>query len=447
MAFRILTLLGMLLLPLQIWAENQLERVRASASEDTARLVFDLSNETPYKIFALTKPDRVVIDLKGTALRGKLNTNDIPVGPITSLRTGIRNGTDLRIVIELTHSRQYQNFWLPADADERAQRLVIDFPGVRFGETPASNTTATVSAPVIENPAADKALLREVVVVIDAGHGGKDSGAIGSRGTYEKDVVLAVSQKLANLINKEPGMRAVLTREGDYYLKLRDRTSIARQHKADLFVSVHADAFKDPKARGSSVYALSERGASSEFARLLAVRENAADLIEGIDIDTYDENLRNVLIDLSQTGTIKESLNVGQKILGRVGSLGTLHKAQVEQAGFAVLKSHDVPSILVELAFISNPREERKLLDPTHQLKLANAIVDGVNEYFRSAPPPGTQLAMIHSNKYVIKSGDTLSTIARQYRMSMRDLMDFNGLKSDQIQIGQELNIPALRDS
>ncbi|MEW5755523.1 MAG: N-acetylmuramoyl-L-alanine amidase [Pseudomonadota bacterium] len=445
MTFRLLTLLGILLLSLQAWGASQLEGVRASASEDSVRLVFDLSDTTPYKIFALTKPDRVVIDLKDTVLRSKLSADDIPAGPITNLRTGIRNGTDLRIVIELSQSRDYKNFWLPLDADERTHRLVIDFPGVRFGEIPASSATA--SAPASVQAAIDKSLLREVVVVIDPGHGGKDSGAIGSRGTYEKDVVLAVSQRLANLINKEPGMRAVLTRDGDYYLKLRERTGIARQHKADLFISVHADAFKDPRARGSSVYALSERGASSEFARLLAARENAADLIEGVDIDTYDENLRNVLIDLSQTGTIKESLNVGQKILSRFGGLGALHKPQVEQAGFAVLKSHDVPSILVELAFISNPQEERKLLNPTHQLKLANAIMDGVNEYFRSSPPPGTQLALIHSNKHVIKSGDTLSTIARQYRVSMRDLMDFNGLKSDQIQIGQELNIPALRDS
>jgi N-acetylmuramoyl-L-alanine amidase len=283
--------------------------------------------------------------------------------------------------------------------------------------------------------------LRDVVIAIDAGHGGEDPGAKGPAGTYEKDVVLALAKQLVDMINAEHGMKAVLTRKGDYFLRLRKRINQARLYKADLFVSIHADAFHDPSVHGSSVYILSKLGSSSEHARWLAEQENASDLIGGVSLDDKEDVLVSVLLDLSQTASLEASIDVADRVLGGLKKMGKVHKKHVEAAAFAVLKSPDIPSILVETAYISNPQEEKKLRSKSHRRKLAGAIKDGLKSYFMDYAPEGTLMA---SRKHIITPGDTLSMIAQQYRVSLNSLKSANSLKGDEIKIGQVLKIPTL---
>jgi N-acetylmuramoyl-L-alanine amidase len=290
---------------------------------------------------------------------------------------------------------------------------------------------------------------RNVVVALDAGHGGKDPGAVGRHGTREKDVVLQIARRLKARIDREPGMEAYLTRDGDYFVPLRERIERARRQRADLFVSIHADAFKNRQARGSSVYVLSPRGATDEAARWLAARENAADLVGGVSLDDKDAMLASVLLDLSQTAAIDASVNVADQVLSRLGTVGRLHRSTVGRAGFLVLKSPDIPSILVETAFISNPDEEAQLKNARHQEALAGAIVDGIRAYFYDNPPPGTLLAMegpparSEPVEHIIVRGETLSGIASRYNVSLSALRRHNRLKNDRIRIGQTLEIPA----
>ncbi|MEW8498545.1 MAG: N-acetylmuramoyl-L-alanine amidase [Candidatus Thiodiazotropha taylori] len=284
---------------------------------------------------------------------------------------------------------------------------------------------------------------RDVVIAVDPGHGGEDPGARGRKGTYEKDVVLAIGRKLVKMLNQQKGMRAVLIRDGDYYLGLRKRIAKARAHQADLFVSIHADAFRDPKVRGSSVYTLSRSGASNEAARWLAERENSADLVGGVSLEDKDDMLASVLLDLSQIGTLQASSEAASRVLTELKTLGKTHKRKVQQAGFVVLKSPDIPSMLVETAFISNPDEERRLRDPKHQNKVARALMKGIRDYFKYQPPPGTWLAANQrTRKHVISSGDTLIAIANRYQISVKRLRHVNDLKNDTIRIGQVLQIP-----
>ncbi len=422
-------------------AEPQVSGLRVSADQSATRIVIDLSDRVDYRVFTLSNPHRVVVDIADTRLAAKLDQNALTQGPIQHVRFGTRQGDDLRLVLDVNQKVVPKAFLLEPQKGV-GYRLVVDFPGV--GKSAEQITAKRKAAPHTKPKHISKTApqsYRDVVVVIDAGHGGKDVGAIGATGTYEKDVVLAVSKKLAALINAQPGMLAVLTREGDQFLRLRDRTRIARENHADLFISIHADSFHNRHAKGSSVYALSQRGASSEAARLLAEKENAADLIVGTDVDEKDEMLRSVLLDLSQTGAIKESIAVGERVLRKMKGVNHLHKNHVEQAGFAVLKSHDVPSILIELAFLSNPSEERRLKDGQHQSKLAHSIWGGVKDYFIDTPPPGTLLAL-NDAKHVIRSGETLSGLAVRYQVSMDAIRSANALRSDQLRIGQAIRIP-----
>jgi N-acetylmuramoyl-L-alanine amidase len=295
--------------------------------------------------------------------------------------------------------------------------------------------------------------MRDVVVAIDAGHGGDDPGAIGPSKLYEKDVVLSIAKELARLFNQEPGFKGILIREGDYFIGLRKRTEIARQSQADLFLSIHADAFKTPKVSGASVYAISESGGTSETARWLAEKENRSDLIGGADgslsLDDKDDELAGTLLDLLMTGSLATSLEIGEAILDPLGEVNKLHKKTVEQANFAVLKSPDIPSLLIESGYISNPGEEKRLGDRSHQQKLARAIFDGVRKSFFNKPPPGTYLAwrksspQVPATTYVIEQGDTLSGIALRHQVSFERLKEINGLRGDNIRVGQELKIPA----
>lgn len=357
---------------------------RLAHSDDSTRLVFDLNGPVEHSVFTLSKPERVVIDIQNVSLRIELPSRPERVPVIEGIRNAPRDKDNLRVVLDLNETVRPKSFLLPPEG-AAGYRLVIDLVGAVGG---APRTTQAVA-----KRAAETGPLRDVIVAIDAGHGGKDPGAVGKRGTYEKNVVLAIARELARHINRERGMKAVLIRDGDYYIGLRERIEKAHLHKADLFVSIHADAYKNTEARGSSIYALSLRGASSEAAKLLADRENASDLIGGVRLDDKDDLVASVLLDLSQTATIQSSLDVGDEILKEFKRHGRLHRDTVQQAGFMVLKSPAIPSILVETAFISNPEEERKLSNRQYQGKTAQAILSGIKRYFQRKAPPGTLLA------------------------------------------------------
>jgi N-acetylmuramoyl-L-alanine amidase len=369
--------------------------VQIADEGDKTRLVVDLGDAFTHKIFALDNPDRLVIDIPNAVLRCKLPIASGGHSMLGGLRSGIQDGDDLRIVIDLTQPVRPKSFQL-APSKEVGHRLIVELAPRNPGRTlataaPARSGGKTASKQLVA--AAKGAKARALVVAIDAGHGGKDAGAIGAKRTKEKDITLAVARQLARLVAKEPGMRAYLTRDGDYFVPLRQRMAKARKNKADLFVSIHADAFNDPSVRGSSVYTLSPRGASSEAAKWLADRENAADLVGGIKLDEGDGLLASVLLDMSQNATLEQSGAAAQMVLDRLGGLGDLHKPQVQRAGFVVLKSPDIPSMLVEAAFISNPEEEIRLRKPGHQQRLAEAILKGIKAYFKKYPGQSAAIA------------------------------------------------------
>jgi N-acetylmuramoyl-L-alanine amidase len=376
-------------------ASADITQFRLSADTDgRARLVFELTGPVNHSLFTLKSPERVVIDIEAVNLRTTLPTSVNDVRVLKRIRNAPRNNQDLRVVLDLESAAQPKSFLLRPDG-EAGYRLVIDL----FSQEKTPKATVVKSAP---QPTG----LRDLVIAIDAGHGGKDPGASGRRGTTEKAITLLIGRELAHRIQRERGMRPVMIRDGDYYMGLRDRIEKARLHKADLFISIHADAFHNPQARGSSVYALSLSGASSEAAQWLANRENAADLIGGVTLGDKDDMVASVLLDLSQTATIQASLDIGGEMLKQLGQHNKLHRDYVQQAGFLVLKSPDIPSVLVETAFISNLEEERKLADRAHQAKLAEAMLRGIKSYYSRKAPPGTLLA--HENGK-LRSGDKLS--------------------------------------
>ncbi|VAX09346.1 N-acetylmuramoyl-L-alanine amidase [hydrothermal vent metagenome] len=421
-------------LPLQA-ANPSINDLRLWAAPDHTRLVFDTSGPVDHSLMRLNAPDRLVIDIKHASLHASMPLTREKDRYIKRLRSGVRNKNDLRIVLDLKQDVQPKSFMLKPN-DKYGHRLVIDLYGVDKTSGKKPGVTKTVL---------DGRGPRDIIVAIDAGHGGEDVGASGPRGNREKDVSLAISRRLEALIKAEPGMRPVMTRTGDYYVALRKRMHIARQQKADLFISIHADAFRDPRVKGASVYTLSSRGASSEAARWLANSENSSDLVGGVKLDDKDDLLASVLLDLSQNATRQVSTEAASQVYRQLKKIGDVHGRRVQQAGFMVLKSPDIPSILVETSFISNPAEERKLIDPRHQQKLAKAILSGVRSYFNAAPPPGTMLAARNSGslaKHVISRGDTLSGIADRYRVSLAILRTVNHIKSDRIQVGQVLQIP-----
>lgn len=420
-----------LLLFSAIWsaaaAATDVVGIRAWPAPDHTRVVFDVSGPLEHTIFRLGNPQRLVIDIRNARLlrgvSGKRQTDEL----IKRMRFGRRNGQDLRVVMDL-HGPVTPKSFLLTPSGNYGYRLVVDVR--RKG-------AARVSAAAASKPA--DARLRRVVVAIDAGHGGDDPGAIGPGGTREKVVTLAVAKKLAARINKLNGFKAVLIRSGDYYVGLRTRIKRAREASADLMVSIHADAFRDRRVRGSSVWVLSTRGATSEAARWLAARENAADLAGGVSLDDKDDLLASVLLDLSQTATLNESREVADFTLSELRRVGRVHKRHVDRAGFVVLKAPDIPSILVETAFISNPHEERKLRQPQHQARLADALARGIQRYFLKRPPPGTLLA---AQRHIISPGETLSQIAVRYDVPVEALRASNQLRGDALRSGQVLHIP-----
>ncbi|NKB39170.1 MAG: AMIN domain-containing protein [Gammaproteobacteria bacterium] len=430
---RLLISLILLCLSSTICAESvEVENVRIWAAPDSTRVVFDVSQAVKYKVNLLDNPFRVVVDLENTAAPTDFAQPGVGDKFLQRVRGASREQSNLRMVLDLKKFSQIKSFQLQPNK-HYGHRLVIDLFNKQLDEHTEQNLE-------LENQPT-KNSLRDIVIAVDAGHGGEDPGAKGPSGTYEKTVTLALAKQLVDLINAEHGMKAVLTRKGDYFLRLRKRITEARKYKADLFVSIHADAFRDPRVNGSSVYVLSQRGASSEHARWLAEQENASDLIGGVSLDDKENVLVSVLLDLSQTASLEASIDVADRVLGGLKKVGKVHKKHVEAAAFAVLKSPDIPSILVETAYISNPAEEKKLRSESQRRRMAMAIKDGLKSYFSDYAPEGTLLA---SRKHIIARGDTLSLIAQQYRVSLNSLRSANRIKGDRIKVGQVLTIPAL---
>jgi N-acetylmuramoyl-L-alanine amidase len=365
--------------------------VRIAASDDGTRVVLELSAPVRPKTFLLDNPGRVVIDLPRSSLKTELPDAD---GSITAIRSGVLPRDGLRLVFEVSGPVSIRTTTLAA-SKQGADRLVFDIRAPGAANVVAARAAAAPpAAPIAIRPAhAPSESGRDIIIAVDAGHGGVDPGASGARGTHEKDVVLEIARALAARINQEPGLKAVLTRDGDYFISLRERNLRARKAKADLFVSIHADSIANPEVSGSSVYVLSERGATSEAARWLAERENAADLKGGIKLDDKDPVLQGVLLDLSQTASISSSMTAAEQVLQSLDRIGEVRKPRVQQAAFVVLKSPDIPSMLVETAFISNREDERKLSQPAHRVKLANAIFAGIQRYYEVNAPDGTRLA------------------------------------------------------
>ncbi|QTN48471.1 N-acetylmuramoyl-L-alanine amidase [Ectopseudomonas mendocina] len=460
----LVTAVGVLLAALaaEALAASDVRSVRLWRAPDNTRLVFDLSGPVQHSVFTLAAPDRIVIDVTGAKLATSLDQLSLANTPITGLRSAQRSAEELRVVIDLSAPVSPKSFTL-APNQQYGHRLVVDLfdqgsappatqaPSVADG-TPPVPVTPTQPPPKLTPVPNGK---RDIVVAIDAGHGGEDPGALSPvKGQYEKNVTLAIAKELQRQVNAEKGFRGELVRTGDYFIPLRKRTEIARKKGADLFVSIHADAAPRSSAFGASVYALSERGATSETARWLADAENQSDLIGGagnVSLDDKDKMLAGVLLDLSMTASLSSSLNVGQKVLSNMGNITPLHKRRVEQAGFMVLKSPDIPSILVETGFISNPNEARKLHTASHQQALARSITSGVKQFFHENPPPGTYVAWLRDEgkiaagprEHVVARGESLALIAQRYQISLAALRSANKLNGDVIKVGQTLQIPA----
>ena len=462
-------------------APVEVQRIRLWAAPDHTRVVFDTSGPVEYELSTLHNPERLVIDVPLASASSAVSRQQKGGGLVKGMRATQSSKDVVRIVLDLQQPAKPRSFTLKPGG-QYGHRLVIDLydasparqakagagvpakstaksapgvatrPGPAIAAKPGPDRVIKpgASAPAKTAPGdesrAKKSLMheklppaRDLVIAIDAGHGGDDTGAIGRSGTYEKDVVLSIARRLSALVEKTPGMRPVMIRQGDYYIGLRQRINKAREQKADLFISIHADSFRDQRVQGSSVFVLSNRGATSEMARWLAEKENASDLAGGVSLDDKDHLLAEVLLDLSQNATIEASVTVAGNMLGELQRLGKTHKSTVQQAGFVVLKSPDIPSVLVETAFISNPTEERKLRDNRHQEALATAMLRGINRYFANHPPPGTRVA---SRQHIIQQGDTLGVIAQQYQVSLTTLKDYNDLKSEVLYVGQTLRIP-----
>ncbi len=431
----------LLCLPTLSLAGQEVRNVRAWLAPDNTRLVFDLSGPVEHKLFTLHNPDRVVIDIDDAKLKASLKGLGLEKSPVGDIRYSHRS-EGLRVVLDLKQKVRPKSFDLEPN-DQYGHRLVVDL---------AMQSQVTPTKTVVPVPEAGGK--RDIIVMIDAGHGGEDPGAIGPGGVREKDVVLAISRKLKAMIDAKPGYSAVMTRTGDYYISLRGRTGKARKSNADLFVSIHADAFKDARARGASVWVLSGRGATSEMGRWLAQRENSTDLIGGVgslSLDDKDDVLASVLLDMSMNASRKDSHQVASRIHGNIDRFARMHKKHVEQAGFVVLKSPDIPSILVETGFISNPEEARSLKTTAYQQKMAEAIFNGITDHFWSKPPAASYVAWQKQNGksdagprlYKVVSGDTLSVIAQRNGVSLQQLRRANQLSNDRIRVGQVLRIPA----
>ena len=412
-------------------ASTKVKGLRVWTSPDNTKAVLDLSAQVDYKLFQLDNPPRIVIDLDNTKLDKKLKLKNNPL--IKKIRNGKKDKTTLRLVFDLTKNIKAKSFMLkPAKqyGQSYGHRLVIQL------DTKHKKKAKTIHTNKVKKD-------RDIIIAIDAGHGGEDPGASGAAGTKEKVITLQIAKKLAKAINKEKGMKAVLIRKGDYYIALRKRFKKAREQQADLFVSIHADAFRDSSVHGMSVYILSKKGASSEAAQWLAQSENSSDLVGGVVLEDKDNILAKVLLDLSQNAAMEASYKAAYKVLEALKKIEKPHKKNVEKASFVVLKSPDVPSMLIETAYISNPDEEKRLKTKEFQEKLANTITAGIKQYFYQSPPPNTWIANhIKTLKHTVVKGETLGGIAHSYKVSIKDLKHLNNKVNNTIRIGEVLVLP-----
>ncbi|MCF7972173.1 MAG: N-acetylmuramoyl-L-alanine amidase [Methylococcaceae bacterium] len=482
--FIILCVLFFLNIPLVFAAQTKIQALHVQSTNKSTRLVFDVSSIPEHKIFQLTNPERLVIDFKDAYVEKSLAQPPKNHPLLTSLHAAYRNKKDLRVVLHLQSNVTHKSFVVKENKKHGSQ-VVIDLPiqsTKTLAKKPTVKTSKSVKAVAKSSNAkhlktknkkvlqsATKSTVKKTsvkarkvvktntykakrfVVAVDAGHGGKDPGARGTHGTLEKKVVFEIAQKLTALINSQAGMKAIMVRKGDYFVPLRERINIARKANADLFISIHADAFNDADVTGASVFTLSRRGATSVAARWLADSENASDLAGGISLKDKDDVLASVLLDLSQTASQDISQLVAKEVLNNFGRIGELHSNKVQKAGFMVLKSPDIPSILVETAFISNPQEERRLKSRAYQLKMAKAIQQGIVAYAKnhnnalvaSIDEPVHKSTQGAEPVHKISKGETLLGIALKYGVTLDQLKQVNVLVSDNsIKIGQVLSIP-----
>ena len=448
--------------PLALADAAEIRGVRASSGPISTRVVLDLSEPAGHRMFMLSNPSRVVVDLPGMSTPEGLPLPEAR-GFLSRVRIGNQPGDVLRVVLDVKANVTPTSFVLGPEA-RFGHRIVVDLKASE-NVAPAEQARAPVAEaepsraglPQAEPAVSEPAIVmraperasgqgRDLVIAIDAGHGGKDPGAIGPKGAREKDIVLSISDLLAREVDSVPGMRSLLIRDEDFYVAHRERMAIAHRAEADFFVSVHADAARNSRARGATVYALSTKRASDEAARRLAERENASDLIGGVSLSDKDAVLAKVLLDLSQSAAISASMTAGEHIIGELGAVTRIRKTTVQQAPFIVLTSPDIPSLLIETGYISNPGEESVLRASSHQAKLARALRDGIVGYFRSNPPPGTYFAMNPGPpspaRHVIARGETLSQIAARYEVSLASLRRANSISGDRIRAGQVLTIP-----
>lgn len=429
-------------------AEVRLGQLRLSAGEESTRAELQLDAAPgDYRLFSLANPDRLVLDLPGAALAEGFRP-PAPNGRVIGVRTGSPEAGKLRIVFDLAGAVRPRT---RVEGTGRASRLVLEMfrdeaaMAASTPSSPASPAASPASGAATAAPAPVSGA-RELLIAIDAGHGGRDPGAIGGGGTYEKTVTLKVARELAAEIDRHPGMRALLIRDSDVFIPLGDRYQKARDAQADLFISIHADAAQSRQANGASVFVLSTRGASSEAARFLADRENNADLVGGVSLEDKDRSLAAVLLDLSQSATMRVSDEAANHVLDELRSVGKTHKPQVERANFWVLRSPDVPSMLVETGFITNAADERKLNDAGFRRRLAEVVARGVSDYFGSQPPPGTWFAANPSRgsrQHVVARGETLGLIAARHGISLSQLRQANDKRDDVVRVGERLRIPA----
>ena len=434
----ILLAVYLLAVSVQIFASANVHEVRLWRSPDSTRVVFDMSAAAKHKVFTLSSPYRVVLDIQNATMSANLSSLELVNTPVSNIRFAKQGSSGVRVVLDMSRAVGVRSFFLKKSGEAK-DRLVLDLSDVTSAKK-ANKSQKTVHE--------IKKGRRDIIIAIDAGHGGEDPGAIGPKKIYEKTVVLEIAKALKAQFDAKKGYKAILVRTGDYYIPLAKRRDIARKADADMFISVHADAFSSPKAYGTSVYALSSKGATSTFARFLADKENKSDLVGGVSLSDKDAVLSSVLLDLSMTHKMQSSLEIGDHVLGHMGEISRLHSRRVEQAAFAVLKTPDIPSLLIETGFISNPGEAKKLATKSYRKKMANAIYQGVNDWFSENASEDTYIAQQFkkSNKgsiYIVSSGDTLSGVASRHAVSMKAIKKANQLRSNSLRIGQRLTIPA----
>lgn len=457
-----------LILSLTVYSQplSHIVAVRHSHTYSKLRLVVDMKSEKPpvYRLLDLKRSKKLVVDLNYLASINAQVLNPLRKSRlIKAVKVKAINKHHYQLVMKLALPVTHKILLLPPKKGFYNYRLIIDLQAIKVAAKPkakpktktkhthkstASNHKVAVKIDKVMRQRQSKPL-RDIVVIIDPGHGGKDPGASGPSGHHEKNVVLPIARRLYKVINSQPGFKAVLTRRGDYYVTLRGRLKFARTHRADMFVSVHADAFPNRQAHGSSVFALSERGATSEAARWIAKKENESELINGgtnVDLGDKSHMLRSVLIDLSQTATIGSSLQLGNSLISQLAKISRLHHKKVEQAAFVVLKSPDIPSVLVETGFMSNYAEEKRLISPAYQAKIASALLVGIKSYFWQRPPRNTIIAALKAGTYihVVKKGEVLSKLAWRYGTDVNALKEINHI-SGVISPGKRLIIPKRR--